>query len=92
MGPVVPIELLGKGELAEVVEVHGDARLAARLAENGLRAGARLEALAPGDPLLVRIEETRLTFRTDGKVQVLVRILPPEESSVPSIGRSRAGS
>lgn len=71
---IVPLELLRAGEAGEVIDVLGNEKLVARLAEKGLRKGSRLEALQPGDPFLLRIDETRLSLRTDGQVDVMVRL------------------
>ena len=54
VGEIVPLDLLRVGETGEVVDVLGNEGLVARLAENGLRPGSRLEALRPGDPSMHR--------------------------------------
>jgi ferrous iron transport protein A len=74
VNPIIPLQLLQSGETGEVVEVLGDERLVARLAESGLRAGCRLEMLSHGDPCVCRVDDTRLSFRTDGLVEVLIRL------------------
>ena len=71
---IIPLDLLRIGEAGEVVEVVGNEGLVARLAENGLRPGSWLEALQPGDPFLLRVDATKLSLRTDGQVEVLVRL------------------
>lgn len=76
MGQVVPLQNLQSGEKGEIVDVFGDDRLVARLAENGLRKGGRLEVLAAGNPFLCRVDETRLSLRTNGQVEVFVSLLP----------------
>jgi Fe2+ transport system protein FeoA len=77
---MIPLELLPPGEIAEVVDVHGDPRLAARLAENGLRVGCLVETVVAGNPLVVRIGESKLSLRTDGQVQILVRMATPTKN------------
>ena len=74
MASVIPVYLLRPGEAGEIVDVVGDERLVARLAENGLRKGGRLEVLAAGSPTLCRIGETRLSLRTGDQVEVLVAV------------------
>lgn len=76
MTQIVPLGLLKAGERAEVVDVIGEEALIVRLAENGLRVGCRLEALSPGNPCLVRVGETRLSIRADGRVEILVSVMP----------------
>ena len=60
------------GEAGEVVDIVGAEDLIARLAENGLRKGSRLELLSAGNPSLFKVNETKLTFRGDGQVEVMV--------------------
>jgi Fe2+ transport system protein FeoA len=74
---MLPLELMRTGDVAEVVDVHGDQRLVARLAESGLRTGCRVETIVAGNPIVVRVDETKLTLRTDGQVQILVRLIEP---------------
>jgi Fe2+ transport system protein FeoA len=49
---------LKHGQIAFVVAVH-EVKLAARLAARGLVPGAELEVLRGGDPLLVRLDDSR---------------------------------
>lgn len=72
--PVVPIAAMRAGEYGQIVDIFGDSRLIAILGERGFRKGCRLEALEIGDPLLVKVDETRLSLRTDGQVEVLVQV------------------
>lgn len=74
MGQVIPLNLLRGGEAGEVVEIHGNEKLVARLAERGLRRGSRLEVLTPGEPILCMVGATRLSFRTNGQIEVMVRL------------------
>jgi Fe2+ transport system protein FeoA len=76
-GPVaiiLPLDRLNAGEVGEVIDVCGNDRLVARLAENGLRKGTKLEMLANGNPFLVRVNDTKLSFRADGQVEILVSV------------------
>lgn len=49
---------LKHGQLAVVVAVH-EVKLAARLAARGLVPGTELEVLRGGDPMLVRLDDSR---------------------------------
>jgi Fe2+ transport system protein FeoA len=49
---------LKHGQIAVVIAVH-EVKLAARLAARGLVPGAELEVLRGGDPLLVRMDNSR---------------------------------
>ncbi len=72
---LIPLELLDRGEWAEVAEVEGDSTLRTRMAELGLRPGTRLRMLQPGCPCLFQIGECRLSLRLQDSLQVLVRPL-----------------
>lgn len=74
MSAIVPLGLLRTGDRGEVVDVIGQPRLVARLAEKGVRPGCWLEAIKAGDPILIRVEDTRLSLRGDGQVDVMVRL------------------
>ena len=74
MPGIVPLNLLQAGQSGEIVDIVGSHSLIARLHEQGVRRGSRLEALSPGDPFLFRVDETRLCLRSDGQVQVFVQI------------------
>lgn len=76
MTPVIPHHLLQVGESGEIVDVLGDASLVTRLAERGVRRGGRLEVLSAGPPFLWRIGDSRLSWRDDGQVEILVRTFP----------------
>lgn len=72
---VVPVAAMQPGEFGEIVDIFGDERIVARLGERGVRKGCRLEALAVGDPLLLKVDETRLSLRTDGQIEMLVQLV-----------------
>ena len=74
MGHIVPLQLLRAGQSGEIVDVIGNDDFVARLAETGLRKGTILEALVPGNPFVFRVDETKLTLRTDGHVAVMVAL------------------
>lgn len=69
---MLPLELLQAGEWAQVAEVLGDSQCVTRLAELGLRAGARIQMLQPGSPCLIRIEGARLGLRPECAQHILV--------------------
>lgn len=71
---IVPLEMLRAGERGEVVDILGNEQLVTRLAEKGLRCGCRLEALSPGNPFLFRVDQTQLSLRSDGQVDILIRL------------------
>ncbi|CAN5387072.1 hypothetical protein BH11PLA2_BH11PLA2_08310 [soil metagenome] len=71
---------LKPGQSAEVVAITGEPALVQRLYELGLCEGELVEFLtaAPlGDPLEVRISNTRLTLRKADAAGVTVRTLTP---------------
>jgi Fe2+ transport system protein FeoA len=70
---MVPLELLASGEWAEVAEVGGEPAWVARLAEMGLRHGARVQMLQPGRTCLVCIDgKCRLSLRSESAEHILV--------------------
>ncbi len=70
---LLPLELLGGGEWADVAEVSGEPHWVSRLAEMGVRTGSRLRVLQPGSPCLLQIGGVRLSLRPDWATQILVR-------------------
>ena len=72
---LLPIEMLGAGEWADVAEVTGEAGWIRRMAEMGLGIGSRLRILQPGSPCLLQVGESRLSLRGDCAMQILVRPL-----------------
>lgn len=69
---MVPISYLRAGQIAEVNEVVGPLEQVRRLAELGLRRGARLELVRAGSPCIVRIDGATFCYRDDNSVRVLV--------------------
>jgi ferrous iron transport protein A len=69
----IPLELLQRGEQADVTEVHGEPSWVGRMAELGIRTGCRLRVLQPGAPCVLMVGESRLTLRGNGVFQILVR-------------------
>ena len=70
---LLPLELLNRGEWAEVAEVTGEPAWVSRMAELGVRCGSRLRVLQPGSPCLLQVGGTRLSLRGDLAMQILVR-------------------
>ena len=69
----IPLELLQRGEQADVADVQGEPGWVHRMAELGIRAGSRLRVLQPGAPCVLMIGESRLTVRGDHLFQIFVR-------------------
>ena len=67
-----PLETLRSGEAGRVVGVDGQLDLVQRLQEIGLRIGATVRMLREGTPVLIAIDEQRLSFRPDARAMVLV--------------------
>jgi ferrous iron transport protein A len=76
---LLPLELLGKGEWADVAQVCGDTASVHRLAEMGVRSGCRLCVLQPGCPCLLQIGGVRLCLRSHLPTEILVRPLGTRE-------------
>ena len=70
---LLPLELLGSGEWAEVEEVTGEPSWVCRMAELGVRSGSRVQVLQPECPCLLRVGGCRLSLRGDCAMQILVR-------------------
>jgi ferrous iron transport protein A len=70
---LLPLELLGGGEWADVAEVSGEPTWVGRMAELGVRTGSRLRVLQPGNPCLLQVGGSRLSLRGEYAFQILVR-------------------
>jgi ferrous iron transport protein A len=70
---LLPLECLRPGEWAEVCDVEGEPAWVARMAELGVRIGARVQMLRAGSPCLLQVGGGRLSLRGDSAMQVLVR-------------------
>jgi len=73
--PFLPLEMLGAGEWAEVVDVTGEPAWVGRMAELGVRAGARVRMVRGGSPCLFQVGGTRLSLRGELAMQIMVRPL-----------------
>jgi ferrous iron transport protein A len=67
-----PITQLRSGEVAEIAQVVGSPEQVRRLEELGLRGGVPLEIVQSGSPCIVRVGGTKLCFRHDELLRVLV--------------------
>jgi ferrous iron transport protein A len=70
---ILPLEVLRAGEWAEVADVSGEGCWVCRLAELGLRVGARLRMLRAGSPCLIQLGNSRLSLRGECAMCILVR-------------------
>jgi ferrous iron transport protein A len=72
---ILPLDNLAPGSWAEVIDLSGTSVHLQRLAELGLRPGARLRMIQPGCPCLFQLGGARFSIRCDDDVQILVRPL-----------------
>ena len=82
MTPPLPLEFLRGGEFADVTEVTGEPTWVGRMAELGLRAGARVQVVQGGSPCLVKVNGSRLCLRGEQAMQILVRIVVPDPAEL----------
>lgn len=68
----IPITHLRRGEVADISQLLGSPEQVRRLEELGLRSGVRLEIVQSGSPCIVRVDGTKLCFRHDELLRVLV--------------------
>lgn len=73
MPELVPLSVLRSGQIGEVGQLVGAPDQVRRLEELGLRAGARLEMIRGGAPCIIRVDGSKLCFRNDDSLRVLVR-------------------
>lgn len=71
---VVPLHLLNSGESGQICDVSGDLHLVRRLDEMGLRAGASVRMVQPGEPCIIALDHQRLSFRGEDHAVVLVEV------------------
>lgn len=75
MYDLVPLSLLAAGQSGMVRQVVGDAQQVHRLEEMGLRDGKQVEVLQSGSPCIIRLDGSKLCFRTDEVTSILVEPL-----------------
>jgi ferrous iron transport protein A len=76
---LLPLELVGSGEWADVADVQGEPAWVGRLAELGVRVGSRLRVLRAGSPCLLQIGGSRLSLRSEAALHILVRPLEDDQ-------------
>jgi Fe2+ transport system protein FeoA len=72
---LLPLELVGSGEWADVADVQGEPAWVGRMAELGVRVGSRLRVLQAGSPCLLQVGGSRLSLRGEAAWHILVRPL-----------------
>jgi Fe2+ transport system protein FeoA len=70
---LLPLELLDRGETAEVADIAGEPGWRCRMEELGLRVGSRVRVVQPGSPCLLQVNGCRLCLRGACLMQILVR-------------------
>jgi Fe2+ transport system protein FeoA len=70
---LVPLTFLRAGQSGWIGEVFGPEDLVHRLREMGLRHGAEVQMVRPGNPCIIRLGGQRLCFRAEEGTSVLVR-------------------
>ena len=70
----VPLRSLRAGQSGRVARLTGNDDLIHRLRELGLRVGARVQMIQPGNPCIIRLDGQKFGFRADGAARVLVRL------------------
>jgi len=73
MFELIPLRCLKSGQTGEVDQVVGDPQQVHRLQELGLRQGITIEVLQAGCPCIIRTSGSRLCFRPNVALNVLVR-------------------
>ena len=72
MHDLIPLAQLSSGRKAAVGAVLGLPDDVRRMEELGLRNGAIVEMVQSGSPCIIRLAETKLCFRSDELLSVLV--------------------
>jgi ferrous iron transport protein A len=74
MDDLIPLAQLSSGRKAAVGAVLGLPDDVRRLEELGFRNGTIVEMVQPGSPCIIRVAETKLCFRSDELLSVLVTL------------------
>lgn len=72
IGQVLPLETLRANESGRITLVDGEASAVQRLAEMGLREGATLRMIRPGEPSIIALGDHRLSVRLSDDTMVLI--------------------
>ena len=70
---MIPLQLLARGEFAEIGELVGKPDHVHRLHELGLSSGTIVEMIQPGSPCIVRMAGQKFCFRESDSMGILVR-------------------
>lgn len=73
MYDLVPLNLLGAGQIGYVRQILGDAAQIHRLHEMGLQGGKLVEMVQRGVPCIIRLDGSKICFRADEGTSVLVQ-------------------
>ena len=74
MVDLIPLPHLANGTKARVGQLVGQPDQLHRLEEMGLRDGTTIEMLRSGSPCIIRLADSKLCFRPNEAMGVLVRI------------------
>ena len=69
---MTPLQYLPNGCVGCVAELHGDRECVQRMEELGIKRGAAVEMICSGSPCIVRVNGSRLCFRSSELLGVLV--------------------
>ena len=73
METLIPLNLLRRGQSADVGRIDGQPDHVHRLGELGFRGGSRVEMFRPGNPCILRIAGNKVCIRSDHLLRVFVR-------------------
>lgn len=73
---IIPLESLSRGDSAVIFDISGDNPTVHRLAEMGIRPGARITVLQAGEPMRLSVEGHDLMLRCGQSVMILVSVPP----------------
>ena len=68
----IPIQKLSSGAVATVASLQGSSSEIARLAELGVRRGARIQVIRKGRPCIIQLGATRMCIRPSRDLRILV--------------------
>lgn len=74
MVDLIPLAHLASGTKARVGQLVGQPDQLQRLQELGLRDGTTIEMLRGGSPCIIRLADSKLCFRSNEAMGVLVRV------------------
>lgn len=71
---LIPLQLLTRGQIAEIGQIVGKPDHVHRLQELGMNAGTVVEMVQPGSPCIVRLSGQKLCFRESDTMGIFVRV------------------